>query len=226
MQDAALASGWMACSFTFDGHAIAGFKACDTALQLGAATFNHNAAVFAVAHPPRAAMRLGSVWPVLPHIKDVSDRQLQYGQWLHCGMLCIGCFDSHESEKLISVSVLPDASVGNTPSPPCSASPPFPYTSAFHFTIGSVTGPEHFSLPRSCGAGGRVVMCNGTGLLIIQPDKAAAAAPSSAPSPSGIMFPYTLTAPGGGVRATWVDVFNQLSKHSTWPTYKASSLNT
>jgi hypothetical protein len=164
---------------------------------------------------------------VLPHIRELAGRQLEYGQWLECGMMCMGCVDPGENETLISVSVIPDASVGNVPaSSACTASRSisYPYRSAFHFTIGSVLGAEHFSLQRSCGGGGRFVMCNGTGLLIVQPDPKAIASPSSAASKAGIMFPYTLTAPAGGVRATWVDVFNQLSLHSSWPTHKAPSL--
>ncbi len=227
-QDVALAEGWIACSFTHDGFAIAGFRSCEPSIRLGADILSYRAAVFAVGRPEaaRASLRLGHVWPVLPHIRELAGRQLEYGQWLECGMLCIGCVDPGENEKLISVSIIPDASVGNLLQP--SSGPGggriYPYSSAFHFTIGSVLGVEHFSLQRSCGAGGRFVMCNGTGLLIIQPDVKAVATPSSATSKSGIMFPFTLTAPGGGVRATWIDVFNQLSLHSSWPTYKTPSL--
>jgi hypothetical protein len=209
-----------------DGLAIAGFRLCEQPRILGSELLYYRAAVFDVAHHPRAAALLGNVWPVLPHISDVLGHQLEYGQWLDCGMLCLGCVDSHQ--KLISVSIIPDASVGNSlaASGGCASSgaTSFPYRSAFHFTIGSVSGSEHFSLRRSCGGGGRLVMCNGTGLLILQPDLSAGASPPSAPSSSDIMFPYTLTAPCGGVRATWVDIFNQLSLHSSWPTHKTPSL--
>ena len=159
--------------------------------------------------------------PVLPHIRELIGRRLEYGQWLHSGMLCIGCVDPGENEKMISVSVIPDASVGNSLAAHAAA---FPYSSAFHFTVGSVSGVEHFSLRRSCGDGGRLVICNGTGLLIIQPDATAAASLSSTTSHAGIMFPYTLTAPAGGVRAVWVDVLNQLSRHPSWPMHKTPSL--
>ncbi len=173
----------------------------------------------------RASMRIGHVWPVLPHIRELVGRQLEYGQWPDCGMLSIGCIDP--GEKVISVSVIPDASMGNVlaaPARAASSDVAFPYSSAFHFTIGGVLGIEHFSLGRSCGSGGRFIMCNGTGILIIQPDHTATASLSPAVSSAGIMFPYTLTAPCGGVRATWIDVFNQLSLHVSWPTHKTPSL--
>ena len=51
VQDAALAEGWIACSFTFDGFAIAGFRSCDPGLRLGADAFYYRAAVFAVTRP-------------------------------------------------------------------------------------------------------------------------------------------------------------------------------
>ncbi len=52
-QDAALSEGWIACSFTFDGFAIAGFRGNESGIgvQLGADVFYHRAAVFEVVRP-------------------------------------------------------------------------------------------------------------------------------------------------------------------------------
>ena len=178
--------------------------------------------------PPRASMRLGQVWPILPQISNWVGNQLDYGQWLDCGMLCMGCVDL--DEKRISVSIIPDASVGNLlaastrTGSTASGAIAFPYSSAFHFTIGSVLGNEHFALNQSCGRDGRFIMCNGTGLLVIQPDPKATASLAPALSHDGMNLPYNLTAPGGGVRAIWIDVFHQLSRHTSWPTYKTPSL--
>ncbi len=51
VQDVALAEGWVACSFTFQGFSIAAFRANESPLRIGADTFCFRAALFDVARP-------------------------------------------------------------------------------------------------------------------------------------------------------------------------------